>query len=645
MKKQSISTITLIFILWLMTSLFNSCIKEEVFAKATVETSQATSITEATAICGGVISADGGSSITAWGICWSTFPNPTIENDTTIAAAGTSVFSSSIKALSPGTTYYVRAYAVNKGGVAYGLNEIFTTKTFSITTTPIAISLVNATSAIGGGNIFSDGDSSSLTVIARGVCWNTFPSPTIENSKTSDGVGGGRFTSNIDSLTAFTTYYVRAYATNGNGTIYGNEVVFTTLNGVIGLTTDAVSLITPYTATCGGTITSDGGATITECGLCWNTSPTPTTANNKNVKGSGTGTFVTDITGLAPGITYYVRSYGINSVGTSYGNEVTFTTQSGVVGLATIATSSITAYTATSGGSISSDGGATVTVRGICWDTSSAPTTANSNTTNGFGTGTFTSSMTGLTPNTTYYVRAYATNSVGTTYGNEMSFTTLASTGTATDIEGNIYNYITIGTQVWMVENLKTTIFNDGTSIPLVSDGTAWTRLTTPGCCFYNNEIANKSTYGTLYNWYAVNTGKLAPTGWHIPTDTEWTTLENYLISNGYNYDGTSSENKIAKSLAATTGWSTSTYTGSIGNDLSKNNKSGFTALPGGYRGFGYGGNFFSVGEFGSWWCFTEEQTTNARTRNLSNEESHIGKWDWDCFCERHGSSVRCIRD
>ena len=157
------------------------------------------------------------------------------------------------------------------------------------------------------------------------------------------------------------------------------------------------------------------------------------------------------------------------------------------------------------------------------------------------------------------------------------------STGSTTvkDADGNIYTSVKIGDQVWTVENLRTTKYNDGTAIPVVKDSAAWVALKTPGYCYYNNttNAGSIKKYGALYNWYVVNTGKLAPEGWHVPTDSEWTNMENYLVLNGYNWDGTkdtAEDNKIAKSLAAKTDWSTHTTAGIIGNDLTKNNSSGF---------------------------------------------------------------------
>ncbi|MCX6309302.1 MAG: hypothetical protein NTY32_10900, partial [Bacteroidia bacterium] len=262
-------------------------------------------------------------------------------------------------------------------------------------------------------------------------------------------------------------------------------------------------------------------------------------------------------------------------------------------------------------------------------------------TTDGTTSGSFTSSLTGLSPGVTYYVRAYATNSVGTAYGNQVSFTTMASSGTVADIDGNLYNTVAIGTQVWMVENLKTTKYNDGKAIPLVTDDAAWGDLSTPAYCFYNNDAANKTIYGALYNWYTVNTGKLAPAGWHVPTDAEWTTLENNLIVNGYNYDGTTTGNKIATSLAATILWNTYTTVGTIGNDLIKNNTSGFTALPGGYRN--YNSSFYFIGYYGYWWSSSvENSTTYAWPRYLYYNFAFLGRSSYPLI---YGFSVRCVKD
>lgn len=165
----------------------------------------------------------------------------------------------------------------------------------------------------------------------------------------------------------------------------------------------------------------------------------------------------------------------------------------------------------------------------------------------------------------------------------------VAQTTTVTDIDGNIYHTVNIGTQTWMVENLRTTRCNDGTPLSNITGDSAWEALTTQGYCWYNNDSAkNSATYGALYNWWAVNSGKLAPEGWHVPADSEWFTMVDYLIIHGYNYDGSTNlnNNKLGKALASATGWAPSALTGAVGNTdyPAKRNASGFTALPGGYR-------------------------------------------------------------
>jgi hypothetical protein len=188
--------------------------------------------------------------------------------------------------------------------------------------------------------------------------------------------------------------------------------------------TESISSITDTTAIGGGHITSDGGSPITARGVCWNTAENPTTANIKTSNGTGTGTFTSSLTGLNPNTTYYVRAYATSSAGTGYGNQVSFNTNASLPRVITNEISYITLTSAQSGGNVISDEGATVTARGVCWSTSENPTLSDDYTIDSRGIGSFTSNITGLFRNTTYYLRAYATNSIGTGYGNELSFTT-----------------------------------------------------------------------------------------------------------------------------------------------------------------------------------------------------------------------------
>jgi hypothetical protein len=188
------------------------------------------------------------------------------------------------------------------------------------------ISSITSNSAVCGGNVTSDGGNS---VTARGVCWGTSLNPTTSNPRTIDGSGTGSYTSNITGLTASTTYFVRAYATNSKGTSYGSNVSFTTNSTSTTMpivTTNPVSSITSKSAVCGGNVKSDGGATVTERGVCWSTKSNPTTDNSRTNDGNGTGSFTSNITGLSANSTYYVRAYATNSIGTAYGNDISFTT-------------------------------------------------------------------------------------------------------------------------------------------------------------------------------------------------------------------------------------------------------------------------------------------------------------------------------
>jgi uncharacterized protein (TIGR02145 family) len=216
--------------------------------------------------------------------------------------------------------------------------------------------------------------------------------------------------------------------------------------------------------------------------------------------------------------------------------------------------------------------------------------------------------------------------------------------GSVTDIDGNVYKTITIGTQTWMAENLKVIHYRDGSAIPNVTGNTAWASLTSGGWCDYSNSSTNGSIYGHLYNWYAAtDTRNIAPTGWHVPSDAEWKVLESYLISNGYNFDGTTTGNKLAKSLAATVYWMTDTSLGSVANDVSKNNKSGFTGLPCGYR-YPVNGLSYALGSVSVWWSSTNKYNIALEADKNMSFSFVDGNAPSDGY-KSYGFAIRCIKD
>ena len=382
----------------------------------------------------------------------------------------------------------------------------------------------------------------------------------------------------------------------------------------------------------------DQGEGIIDHGHCWSTTANPTTNDSKTSlrTAPGVGIFTSELQGLQTGTKYFLKAYAMDGSGTvCYGRETSFTTISlEKPEVTTALVTSITSTTAISGGNVTSDGGSPVTDRGVCWSTSANPTISlNTKTSNSSGTGPFTSNITDLTANTTYFLRAFATNNAGTSYGNQVSFKT--SPPNVIDVDGNVYATVAIGTQVWMKDNLKTTRYNDGTTIQNITGGTSWSNLTSDAYCWYGNNASNKNIYGAMYNWYAVNTGKLCPTGWHVPSDAEWKVLEmnmgmSQAQADGEGWRGTDEGGKLKE--AGTNHW--------IYPNVLATNESWFTALPGGYRD-PYG-TFGDVGYRGFWWSSDEGSIEDAWRRILSYDSGAVDRGSRTKTC---GFSVRCIKN
>ena len=557
-----------------------------------VSTNVVSDISYTTSTCGGNVTSEGMTPVTARGVCWSTSTNPTINDSLTVDSSGLGNYTSLITGLQPNTHYYVRAYATNSDGTVYGTQRQFTTLVPTPTVTTASVSNVTCTTAICGGNVTSEG---MTPVTARGVCWSTSTNPTINDSLTVDSLGLGNYTSLITGLQPNTHYYVRAYATNSTGTVYGTQRQFTTSLATPTVTTASVSGVTCTTATCGGNVSVEGVSPVTARGVCWSTSPNPTISDSLTVDSCGLGSFTSLITGLQPNTYYYVRAYATNSAGTVYGLQRQFTTRVETPAITTNEINRISFTSVTCGGNVSFEGLSSVTARGVCWSISPNPTLNDNHTVDSSGLGSFTSLITGLQPYTHYYVRAYATNNSGTAYGNEVDFVSnmdslpCPGTATITDYDGNTYTTVQIGDQCWMRENLRTTHYANGGSIPLGSNTS--TDSTTAYRFYPNSNESNVSTYGYLYNWPAVMGGSassnsnpsgvqgICPNGWHVPSHSEWAQLINY-VSGQTSYVCGNNSNNIAKALASTTYWMNSNESCAVGNTLADNNATGFTALP-----------------------------------------------------------------
>ena len=586
-----------------------------------------------------------GSGVFERGIVWSSSPNPTLTSNKSIAGTGGFGFTHSFSYIDPNNIQYARAYARTSAGVYYSPERSFI---------PIPGLRCPGTPTVTDidGNLYH-------TVQIGNQCWTQ---SNMKTSKYRNGLsistGNNAWQSTITGAFAF--YDNNVLNDNLFGKLYNHNAVtdssglcptgwripsrndFEDLaNAVGGRNSAALSLrstsvlpnpegwatnnsgsnnISGFSALGGGLRDPSGVSSfLNQCGLWWTTTI--------GVAGSPTTPYAAVIC-----LGNNELSHSGGSLG--YGFSVRCLKNT----LPQVNTTSVTNVTHSSAlvnGEVISEGDQN-TVRGFCYSTTSNPTISNDTTVNGTGLGIYSGTLQNLAPLTTYYIRAYATNSIGTSYGTGLSLTTdslpgvrCPGTPSVTDIDANLYYTVQIGTQCWTQSNLKVTRYRNGDTIPTGLSNSAWLNTTSGAYAIYNNDPVNDGLYGKLYNHYAVTDSRgLCPTGWHIPSDAEWTTLENHLGGSslaGGSLKGTAMQPTLG-------GWNPP--------NTGATNSSGFTALPGGFRSLH--GGFFNLAYNGCWWSLSTGFGSSAYGRLLSDLSIVFDGFNNPRI---DGFSVRCMKD
>lgn len=416
--------------------------------------------------------------------------------------------------------------------------------------------------------------------------------------------------------------------------------------------TTGISDITLSSVTARANLVQAGEKGVSQHGFCWSLAPGPEMKEDSCTQLGPrleTGDFSSDIPGLDQNTSYYIRAYAVNGAGIAYGNELIAKTgrELTVPLVETKPVNIVTENTALAGGVVRDDGGSEITSFGICWATVQNPTIEGSHFTFSEWTSTFSTTLKQLELRTIYYVRAFATNSSGLAYGNEVVFRTNDSP--VTDIDGNVYPAVVIGEQIWMARNLEVTHYADGTEVPFTPANEWWDslRVTEKGYCYYNNSPSNKRNYGALYSWSAAVNGVddvnpeqepiqgVCPDGWHLPSDNEWKELEMFLGMSVLEADSTGWRGRVGGKLKATGSrfWL-------IPNE-GATNETRFTALPAGER-FPKG-DYFNLAYSTTFWTSSNYNRDYAWARALGYYVTTMYRGHNDT--KEFGFSVRCVKN
>jgi uncharacterized protein (TIGR02145 family) len=560
-----------------------------------IVTGEITDTSATSAVCEGNVTDNNGSDVTAKGVCWNISQNPTINDNYTSEAGGKGSFNSEIIGLTEGTTYYVRAYATNEVGTAYGEELSFKTEDGLPELTTSEVTDIDTNSATTGGNITDNG---GFSINDRGVCWSTSQNPTINDNSTSDGTGTGSFTSELTGLTEGTTYYVRAYAINEVDTAYGGEKEFSTgMNPVADFSADTTKI------QLGNSVQFTDESTGSPTSWSWDFGDGETSSKAKpSHTYSSKGTYTVELT-----------------VSNGYGSDKETKTDYISVGSSPTANFSADATTITEGETVNFTDQSTNDPTSWSWDFGDGETSSEANPFHTYSS------------EGTYTVELTVTNEYGSDTETKTDYITveIQCPSSFTDSrDGQTYNVVQIGDQCWMAENLNYNV------------DSSWG---------YDNNSSNCDTYGRLYEWDAVMQGEsssnsnpsgvqgVCPDGWHVPSDEEWKELEMQLgmsqsEADNTGYRGTNEGSKLAGNASL---W----VSGSLTSD-SEFGTSGFTALPGGDRDGG--GGFDYIGSYGGWWSSTENSSADAWYRTMIFSRPGVNRGG---YAKEYGFSVRCVKD
>ncbi len=660
MKYSIKISVIITFIVGLTVGL-NSCKKKD---PPSVTTSEVSQITQTGAVSGGNVSNNGGAEVNARGVCWGTSQNPVLGSNTTTNGTGNGSFISNITGLTPNTLYYVKAYASNSEGTAYGNQLSFTT----LPDLPVAAFTASSTTITAGQSVqFTDqstnnpaswswnfGDGNTSTSQSPSHLYSAPGTYTVTLTVTNNAGSDTETKTNYIKVNPVVVTPVAAFTASATIITAGQSIQFTdqSANNPTSWSWNFGDGSTSTTKSPAHVYSTAGIYTVTLTVTNSTGSDTETKTNYITVTASPVAAFTASATAITPGQSIQFTDQSTNNPSTwswNFGDGTTSTLKNPAHAYSTAGTYTVILTVTNIAGSDSETKtnyisvgnnpiaafsvSATIVMAGQSVQFTDQSINSPENWSWNFGDG---SNSTTKNPAHTY--QSVGVYTVSLTVGNASGSDTETKTDLVTvvshevfDIENNSYLTVIIGNQVWMAENLKTTKLNDGTAIPNVTNAADWYDRSLPAYCWYNNSISNKDLFGGLYNWHTLSTGKLCPTGWKIPSDEDWKVLEIYLgmtseIANTTSWRG---NNEGAK-LKSTVGW----YSGGNGTNVS-----GFTADPAGYRDAN--GNFLELGTSTYYWTNTAVDNSMSWFRGLSYTYSNIRRgWNMNNF----GYTVRCIK-